>query len=87
MCCGAEDPITPPDARLAFEDEMRAAAVKDWRVELYGGVGHSFTNPSIDQRGWPGFGYDQDADRRSWQSMLNLLADTLGPDGSIDGAS
>ncbi len=79
MCCGADDPIIPFDARQAFEEEMRTAGVADWRVEVYGGVGHSFTNPSIDARGWPGFGYDERADHRSWASMLGLFRERLDP--------
>jgi dienelactone hydrolase len=77
MCCGADDPIIPVDARQKFEDEMRAAGVADWRVDLYGGVGHSFTNPAIDARGFPGFAYDERADRRSWRSMLELFSETI----------
>ncbi len=77
MCCGADDPIIPPESRRAFEDEMRAAGVKDWRIEVYGGVGHSFTNPAIDARGFAGFAYDAVADRRSWQSMLELFRERL----------
>ncbi len=77
MCCGADDPIIPVDSRTAFENEMRTANVADWRVEVYGGVGHSFTNPAIDARGFPGFAYDQRADRRSWQSMLHLFEERL----------
>ena len=77
MCCGAEDPIIPLDSRNAFENEMRAAHVADWRIEVYGGVGHSFTNPQIDARGLPGFAYDERADRRSWQSMLDLFHERL----------
>jgi len=79
MCCGADDPIIPVESRRAFEEEMRSAGVADWRLELYGGVGHSFTNPSIDARGWPGFAYDERADRRSWQSMLDLFRERLDP--------
>lgn len=79
MCCGADDPIIPVAAREAFEAEMRDAGVADWRVEVYGGVGHSFTNPAIDARGFPGFAYDERADRRSWRSMLDLLEERLAP--------
>ena len=32
---------------------MRSAHVADWRLEVYGGVGHSFTNPEIASRGLP----------------------------------
>jgi dienelactone hydrolase len=79
MCCGSDDPIIPVEARNAFENEMRAAHVADWRIEVYGGVGHSFTNPAIDARNFPGFAYDERADRRSWQSMLDLFHERLDP--------
>jgi dienelactone hydrolase len=58
---------------------MRAAGVADWRLEVYGGVGHSFTNPSIDERNLPGFAYDERAARRSWRSMLDLFGERLDP--------
>src|SRR5262249_47032916 len=41
VCIGADDPIVPPEQRLAFEEEMRNAAV-DWQMNLYGGAAHSF---------------------------------------------
>ena len=56
-----------------------ASGVADWRLELYGGIKHSFTNPAADQLTIPGFGYDLQADRRSWQSMLGLFGEVLGP--------
>jgi dienelactone hydrolase len=79
MCCGSEDPVVTVEHRQAFETEMRDAGVADWRVELYGGVGHSFTNPRVTALGMPGFAFDAAADRRSWRSMLELLDETLGP--------
>ncbi len=78
MCCGTDDPFAAPEERLAFEAEMREAGVTEWRLELYGGVKHSFTNPAADQFGMPGFGYDPRADRQSWSSMLRLFGDVLG---------
>src|SRR4051812_48545206 len=45
VCIGAEDPIIPPEQRTAFENEMKAAGL-DWRLQLYGGAGRSFTNPA-----------------------------------------
>jgi dienelactone hydrolase len=69
---GAEDPIVPADQRAAFEAEMNAAGV-DWRMILYGRVGHSFTNPDVDALGRPGFAYDAGADRRSWAAMIDLF--------------
>lgn len=69
---GADDPIVPPEQRLAFEQEMTAAKA-DWRMLLYGGVGHSFTNPGVNALGRPGFEYDKSADERSWRAMLDLF--------------
>jgi dienelactone hydrolase len=79
MLCGADDPILPPETRHAFENEMREAGVADWRMELYGGVGHSFTNPDIDTRGLgDAFRYNRRADERSWASATALLAERFG---------
>jgi dienelactone hydrolase len=69
---GADDPIIPPEQRLAFEKEMTAAKV-DWRLLLYGGAGHSFTNPGSSALNRPGFAYDESADKRSWLAMLDLF--------------
>ncbi len=77
VCIGADDPIIPPDQRLAFEKEMNAAKA-DWRMNLYGGAGHSFTNPEVGRLGRPGFAYDALADRRSWVAMLDLFDEAFG---------
>jgi len=79
VCCGADDPIAPAEHRAVFEAEMRDAQVADWRMETYGGVGHSFTNPRVDELGMPGFAFSAAADRRSWHSLLGLLDETLAP--------
>jgi dienelactone hydrolase len=42
-------------------------------MTLFGGVGHSFTNPAANALGRPGFAYDQAADERSWRAMLDLF--------------
>jgi len=75
-CVGTEDPIIPPEQRAAFEQEMRAAGI-DWRLQLYGGAGHSFTNPEAGTWGRPGFFYHADTDRRSWNAMIELFDETL----------
>jgi len=79
MCCGTADPFVTAEARHGFEAEMAEAGVADWRIELYGGVGHSFTNPRADELGMPGLAFDAGADRRSWRSLLDLLEESLGP--------
>jgi dienelactone hydrolase len=72
MMVGDADPVVPPEDRRAFARDMDAAGA-DWQLHLYGGVGHSFTNPDVDAMGYPGFRYDAAADRRSWATMLALL--------------
>jgi len=74
---GAQDPVIPPEQRLAFEKEMSAAGV-DWRMILYGGAVHSFTNRRVDAMGRPGFAYHEASDRRSWRAMLDLFEETFG---------
>ena len=76
VCIGADDPIIPPEQRAAFETEMKAAGI-DWRLQLYGGAGHSFTNPAADSRGMKGFFYHEATDRRSWNAMIELFNETL----------
>ena len=76
VCIGADDPIIPPEQRAAFETEMKAAGI-DWRLQLYGGAGHSFTNPAADSRGMEGFFYHEATDRRSWNAMIELFNETL----------
>jgi dienelactone hydrolase len=75
VCIGADDPVIPPDQRLAFEEEMRAGGV-DWQMHLYGGAVHSFTNPDADGSS-PAIKYDQRADERSWRAMLDLFTEVF----------
>jgi len=77
VCQGADDPIITAEHRSAFAAEMTNAGV-DWQMHVYGGVGHSFTNPEIDSWNLPGFTYDARADRRSWQVMRSLLEESFG---------
>jgi dienelactone hydrolase len=69
---GADDPIVPPEQRLAFEEEMRAGGV-DWQLHLYGGAAHSFTNPGAANVDLPGIDFHAPTDRRSWEAMLDLF--------------
>ena len=76
VCIGAEDPIIPPEQRLDFEREMRAGNV-DWRMNLYGGAAHSFTNPAAGDMGMPGIAYHAATDRRSWAAMVDLFTEVF----------
>ena len=68
---GHEDPMVPVDAVVALEKELTEAGA-DWQVHAYGNTMHSFTNPAAND---PGFGtvYNKNADRRSWQTLLDFL--------------
>ena len=78
VCTGADDPLAPPDQVKAFEDEMRAAKVKDWQVISYGNTLHGFTNPAADGSMMRTALYNARADRRSWASMRSLLDEAFG---------
>jgi dienelactone hydrolase len=76
MMIGDLDPIVPQEDRVAFAQSMTAAGA-DWELHVFGGVGHSYTNPAIDSFGLPGFAYNARADRRSWEMMLRTLREQL----------
>ncbi len=68
---GHRDPMVPVEDVNALEDELTKAQA-DWQIHVYGNAMHAFTNPNAND---PDFGtvYDADADRRSWQTLLNFL--------------
>jgi dienelactone hydrolase len=69
---GAADPMVSAEQRAGFEKEMTEAEA-DWRMTLFGGVVHSFTNPDADALGRPELAYNKAADERSWRAMLDLF--------------
>jgi dienelactone hydrolase len=75
---GADDPMITPQHRADFEAEMRAGGV-DWRMCLYGGAEHSFTNPDAASAGMAGVAYHEPTDRRSWQAMVELFDEVFRP--------
>ena len=68
--------MVPLEQRAAFEQEMRGAEVS-WRMNIYGGAVHSFTNPNADLAGIPGVAYEQLTDERSWRAMLDFFDERL----------
>lgn len=70
---GHDDPMGPPDQVLALQTELTRAGA-DWQLHSYGNTMHAFTNPVANN---PDFGtvYQADADRRSWQTLQNFLAE------------
>src|SRR6202022_2651723 len=78
VCTGADDPLAPPEQVKAFEEEMRAAGVRDWQVISYGNTLHGFTNPAADGSMLRTALYSAQADRRAWASMRNLFDEVFG---------
>ncbi len=76
VCIGADDPLIPPEQRLAFEAEMRAAKV-DWRLHLHGNAVHGFANPLAGTLGNPAVQYHQLTHQRSWRAMRDLFDETF----------
>jgi len=78
VCTGAADPFVGRDQRTAFEDEMTHARA-DWQLNVYAKAMHGFTERSVSppQVSRPGVGYDEAADRRSWEAMRSFLAERL----------
>jgi len=74
---GWEDPMVPPEAVVALGNELTEAGA-DWQIHAYGHVGHGFTNPNAHQLGIDGVFYHEAAERRSWASLVNFLAEALG---------
>ena len=72
---GHDDPLVPPEQLAAFQREMTDRQA-DWQLVSYGHTVHAFTRPGANN---PDFGavYNAVADRRSWQAMLNFLAEVL----------
>ena len=75
VCIGADDSIIPPDKWSPSKRRCAPPGV-DWQMHLYGGAVHSFTNPDADGT-MPAIRYDERADTRSWQAMLNLFAEVF----------
>lgn len=76
---GADDKMIPPAQVDAFRQEMDKAGVK-YRVVVYPGAMHSFTNPDADELGrkfnMP-VAYNADADKDSWKQLQSFLAEVL----------
>ena len=70
---GERDPMVPLSMIDEFQQEMTEAQA-DWQLHSYGNAYHAFTNPDAND---PDFGtqYNQSADKRSWQSMMNFFSE------------
>jgi dienelactone hydrolase len=83
MMVGDRDPVAPPAHRTAFAAEMDQKSA-DWQLHVFGGVGHTYTNPRIDALGMAGFAYDANAERRAWALAMSLLDEVFEPRPATD---
>jgi dienelactone hydrolase len=79
VCNGADDAMVPAEKQAAFQKEMKDAGV-DFVFINYAGARHAFTNPHADAHKIPGIAYNEKADKRSWQHMLDLFREVFGPE-------
>lgn len=72
---GADDPVVPESARIAFEKEMKDGHVKDWEMVVFSNTVHSFTIVSAHQ---PGRNmYNPVATKRAYALMYSLFDSVL----------
>jgi len=79
VCDGADDKLVSPEQIKAFHREMKVAGV-DYKFISYPGAKHSFTNPGADiyaEKFNIPVGYNEEADKRSWQDMQDFLKKTF----------
>jgi dienelactone hydrolase len=73
---GADDPNVPKVDIDKFQDEMRAAKA-DWQMIYYANAVHAFTEKTAGNDNSKGAAYNEKADKRSWQAMLDFLKEVL----------
>jgi dienelactone hydrolase len=76
VCHGADDPNVPKDEIAAFQQEMKDSKA-DWQMIYYANAVHAFTDPDAGNDNSKGAAYNEKADKRSWQHMLDFLKETL----------
>ncbi len=79
VCDGADDKLVSPEQIKAFHREMKVAGA-DYTFISYPGAKHSFTNPGADiyaEKFNIPVGYNEEADKRSWQDMQDFLKETF----------
>jgi dienelactone hydrolase len=78
ICTGGDDAFVPPQQVQDFQSEMKKAGA-DVQVIVYKGAHHAFTNPDADRHGIPNIAYNAEADKRSFQVMIDLFNKCWGP--------
>ncbi|MFW6060765.1 MAG: dienelactone hydrolase family protein [Phycisphaeraceae bacterium] len=76
ICHGAADGNVPQDELNAYTDSLDEADA-DWMLIVYAAAKHSFTNPASAARESENIGYNETADRRSWEHMKLFFEEVL----------
>jgi dienelactone hydrolase len=74
ICHGAADSFISAEQVATLQKNL-ADAGADWEFIAYANAKHGFTNPDADKRGLSGLAYNEKADRRSWQTLIDFLAE------------
>lgn len=74
---GADDAFISQDSIDKFKAALDKAGVK-YHFESFPGAVHSFTVKEADKHEIKGMAYNEAADKKSWQMMLDLFKETLG---------
>jgi dienelactone hydrolase len=77
ICHGNDDPFIQQKDIEAFKAALDTNGGK-YQFEAYAGAVHSFTVKEADAKGIKGMGYNEAADKKSWEQMLALFKETLG---------
>jgi len=73
---GAADKLVPPERVMAFQKGLEDVQAT-WEFVTYSGAKHAFTNPEADKLGMPELGYNERADRRSWELLQTFLKEVF----------
>lgn len=73
---GADDPNVPKEDIEAFQKEMRDGKT-DWQMNYYANAVHAFTEKSAGNDNSKGVAYNEKADKRSWEALVDFLDETL----------
>jgi len=73
---GADDSYVPEAEVITFQNEMRTAKA-DWQMVYYANAVHAFTEKAAGNDNSKGAAYNELADKRSWQALLDFLKEVL----------
>lgn len=79
ICHGDADTLVSDESLDAATDVLDAKGA-DWLLIRYAGAKHAFSNPDADGYGMPPVGYNEKADKRSWEQMRSFLDEVLATD-------